>query len=77
MHELFLRLANVTKVEWYQGAQFFAMVTEMMRRILVDAARARGAHKRGGAPKVNLDAPIFPQAKTEYESVAAHSSLRL
>ena len=56
VHEVYLRLVDVTKVEWRQRAQFFAMAAQMMRRILVDAARARGAHKRGGAAvKVNLD----------------------
>jgi RNA polymerase sigma factor (TIGR02999 family) len=56
VHEVYLRLVDVTKVEWRQRAQFFAMAAQMMRRILVDSARARGAHKRGGsALKVNLD----------------------
>jgi RNA polymerase sigma factor (TIGR02999 family) len=56
VHEVYLRLVDVTKVEWRERAQFFAMAAQMMRRILVDAARARGAHKRGGgAVKVNLD----------------------
>jgi len=56
VHEVYLRLVEVTKVEWRERAQFFAMAAQMMRRILVDAARARGARKRGGsAVKVNLD----------------------
>ena len=56
VHEVYLRLVDVTKVEWHARAQFFAMAAQMMRRILVDAARARGSQKRGGeAPKVNLD----------------------
>lgn len=56
VNEVYLRLVDVTKVEWQQRAQFFAMAAQMMRRILVDAARARGADKRGGrAIKVNLD----------------------
>ena len=56
VNEVYLRLVDVTKVEWHERAQFFAMAAQMMRRILVDAARARGAHKRGGsALKVNLD----------------------
>ena len=39
-----------------ERAQFFAVAAQMMRGILVDAARARGIHKRGGsALKVNLD----------------------
>jgi RNA polymerase sigma factor (TIGR02999 family) len=56
VHEVYLRLIDVTKVDWQARAQFFAMAAQMMRRILVDAARARRAQKRGGAAaKVNLD----------------------
>ena len=56
VHEVYLRLVDVTGVEWHHRAQFFAMAAQMMRRILVDAARARGSRKRGsGAVKVNLD----------------------
>ena len=56
VHEVYLRLLDVTKIAWQERAQFFAMAAQLMRRILVDAARARGAHKRGGAAtKVNLD----------------------
>jgi hypothetical protein len=51
-----LSLVEVTRVEWHERAQFFAMAAQMMRRILVDAARARGPHKRGGmAVKVNIE----------------------
>jgi RNA polymerase sigma factor (TIGR02999 family) len=60
VHEVYLRLVDVTKVEWHERAQFFAMAAQMMRRILVDAARARGAHKRGGgARKMDLDETAF------------------
>ena len=56
VNEVFIRLVDTTKIEWRERAQFFAMAAQMMRRILVDAARARRSHKRGGgAPKVNLD----------------------
>jgi len=56
VHEVYIRLVDVTKVEWHERAQFFAMAARMMRRILVDAARARGSRKRGGmVPKLNLD----------------------
>ena len=56
VHEVYLRLVDLTKVEWHARAQFFAMAAQMMRRILVDAARARGSHKRGGVtPKVSID----------------------
>ena len=56
VHEVYLRLVDVTKIEWQERAQFFAMAAQMMRRILVEAARARASQKRGGmAPKVNID----------------------
>ena len=56
VHEVYLPLVDVTKIEWQERAQFFAMAAQMMRRILVNAAQARGAQKRGGvAPKVNID----------------------
>ena len=43
VHEVYLRLVDVTKVEWLARAQFFAIAAQMMRRILVDAARKRGS----------------------------------
>jgi RNA polymerase sigma factor (TIGR02999 family) len=56
VHEVYLRLVDVTQVELRERAQFFAMAAQIMRRTLVDAARARGALKRGGnALKLNLD----------------------
>ena len=56
VHEAYLRLVDTANVEWRDRAQFFAMAAQMMRRILVDAARARGAHKRGGGLlRVELD----------------------
>src|SRR5258708_12572527 len=56
VHEVYLRLVDVTNVEWQARAQFFAMAAQMMRRILVDAARSRGSRRRDGIPlKVNLD----------------------
>ena len=56
VHEVYLRLVDVTNVEWHARAQFFAVAAQMMRRILVDAARKRGSRRQGGIPeKVNLD----------------------
>ena len=55
VHEVYLRLVDVTNVEWEARAQFFAIAAQMMRRILVDAARSRGSRRRGGVPpKVDL-----------------------
>ena len=66
VHEVYLRLVDVTNVEWQARAQFFAIAAQMMRRILVDAARARGSRRRDGIPlKVNLDesAVLSPGAR--------------
>lgn len=61
VNEVYLRLVKVKNVEWHHRAQFFAISAQIMRNILVDAARARGSHKRGGeVVKVNMDhAPLL------------------
>ncbi len=48
VNEAFLRMVDVTGVRWQDRAHFFAIAAQIMRRILVDAARARGSGKRGG-----------------------------
>jgi RNA polymerase sigma factor (TIGR02999 family) len=65
VHELYLRLVDVTNVEWRARGQFFAIAAQMMRRILVDAARRKGSRRRDGIPvRVNLDesAALSPAA---------------
>lgn len=49
VHELYLRLVDQRRVTLANRAHFFAVAAGVMRRILVDHARARGAHKRGGS----------------------------
>ena len=49
VNEAFLRLVDVHGVPWQDRAHFFALSAQMMRRILVNYALARGAGKRGGA----------------------------
>ena len=48
VNEAFLRLVDLKRVNWENRAHFLAMVARLMRRVLVDAARARQADKRGG-----------------------------
>jgi RNA polymerase sigma factor (TIGR02999 family) len=48
VNEAFLRLVDVRRVNWQDRAHFLAMVARLMRRVLVDAARARRTDKRGG-----------------------------
>jgi RNA polymerase sigma factor (TIGR02999 family) len=48
VHEAFLRLVEGRAVDWRDRSHFYAVASQVMRRILVDAARARSAAKRGG-----------------------------
>jgi RNA polymerase sigma factor (TIGR02999 family) len=48
VHEAYVRLVDARMVDWQDRAHFFVVSARIMRRILVDAARARGATKRGG-----------------------------
>lgn len=47
--ELYLRLVDQRRATWQNRAQFFATAARLMRRVLVDHARSRGAEKRGGS----------------------------
>jgi RNA polymerase sigma factor (TIGR02999 family) len=56
VHEAYLRLIEQRRVAWQNRAQFFGVAAQMMRRILVDHARAQQAAKRPNAAlKVTLD----------------------
>jgi RNA polymerase sigma-70 factor, ECF subfamily len=56
VHEAYLRLAGGSQPAWRDRRHFFAVSARLMRRVLVDHARARGAAKRGGeAVHVPLD----------------------
>jgi RNA polymerase sigma factor (TIGR02999 family) len=60
VNEAYLRLVDTRRIRWESRAHFLGVAAQAMRRVLVDAARARGARKRGGAvPMVPLDeAPL-------------------
>jgi RNA polymerase sigma factor (TIGR02999 family) len=76
VNEVYLRLVDVANVEWQQRAQFFAMAAHMMRRILVDAARARGSDKRGGgALKVNIDETAVLSPERDRSIIALDDTL--
>ena len=51
VNEAYLRLVDANRVAWQDRVHFFAVSAQIMRRILVDAARARGSAKRGGQVK--------------------------
>src|SRR5262249_14752810 len=48
VHEAYLRLVDIRQVTWQDRAHFFAIAARLMRRILVDYARARRCAKRAG-----------------------------
>jgi RNA polymerase sigma factor (TIGR02999 family) len=48
VNEAYLKLIQIDQVRWQDRAHFFAVSATLMRRILVDAARARSREKRGG-----------------------------
>jgi len=76
VNEAFLRLVDIHQVQWRSRAHFFAIASRVMRRILVEHARARAFQKRGGgAPHVTFDeATVVPG--TTYQIVALDDALK-
>jgi RNA polymerase sigma-70 factor (ECF subfamily) len=76
VNEVYLRLIEVKKVQWQNRAHFFAMAARLMRRVLVDAARARGYQKRGGgAPMVSLEEALVVPTEPGSDLVALDEAL--
>lgn len=87
VHEAYLRLIKQEQVSWQNRAHFFAMAGQMMRRILIDAARMRKAGKRGGSSitipldealevseKLDSDIVVIDEALTELAALDARQS---
>jgi RNA polymerase sigma factor (TIGR02999 family) len=76
VNEAYLRLMDVTSLTWRDRAHFFAVAADMMRRILVNAARARLTGKRGGrSPHMQLDEGIDAVPERPAELVALDAAL--
>ena len=61
VHEAFLRLVGEQAIAWQDRAHFLGIAARVMRRVLVDHARRRGAAKRGsGSDRVTLDENALP-----------------
>ena len=76
VHEVFLRLINAQDIDCQDRLHFFALSAKLMRRILVDAARARTAAKRGGhaarvAHASTVDLDQIPTADVNASSLCA------
>jgi RNA polymerase sigma-70 factor, ECF subfamily len=66
VHEAFVRLVSQQSVDWRSRAHFFALASTLMRRILVDHARARLSAKRGGGiPVLSLEDITVPPEDTD------------
>jgi len=76
VNEAYLRLIAIEHVQWQNRAHFFAMAARLMRRILVDDARARGYQKRGaGAPMLSLDEALIVPVEPAHDLVALDEAL--
>ena len=76
VNEAYLRLIDVNQIQWQNRAHFFAMASRIMRRILVDAARAKGYRKRAaGGMKVSLDEADSLAATPIHDFVALDDAL--
>jgi len=64
VNEAYLRLVDSKRASWKDRAHFFAVCAQLMRHILVDAARSRGAIKRGAdVTVVELDEALVGTAE--------------
>ncbi len=77
VHEAFLRMLRQKKVEWQNRRHFLGVAGNMMRRILVDHARARRSEKRGGgAPLLPLEGLFEIPIETPPDILALDEALR-
>lgn len=76
VNEAYLRLADVEGVRWENRTHFFAVSALVMRRILVDAARAHVAGKRGGLfEHVQFDESVDPSPQRSQDLIALDDAL--
>ncbi len=76
VNEAYVRLIDAQQVEWKDRTHFFAVSANLMRRILVEAARSRGRQKRGGdVRKVELDEALVVSPRPDRDLVALDDAL--
>jgi RNA polymerase sigma factor (TIGR02999 family) len=82
VHEAYLHLLHAKTAGWKDRSHFFAASAQIMRRILIDAARARSSRRRGGGVEVgndsttiNLDEIPVPIAERADELLALESAI--
>jgi RNA polymerase sigma factor (TIGR02999 family) len=76
IHETYLRLVDIRRVQWQDRAHFLAVCAQLMRRILIDFARSRTYQKRGGAaPHINFDEKLLVMPEPDFNLVALDDAL--
>jgi RNA polymerase sigma factor (TIGR02999 family) len=76
VNEAFLRLTEARRVRWQDRAHFLGISARLMRRVLVDHARARGYRKRGGgAERVTLVESLVASPEVALDVVALDRAL--
>ncbi len=77
INELYLRLVDFQQVDWQNRAQFFGICAQLMRRILVDFARARTTQKRAGDITIlPLDEELIISGEPQPDLVALDDALK-
>ena len=77
VNEVYLRLVDIRRVQWQDRAHFFAMAARLMRRVLVDFARARNNQKRGGLlHRVTFDENLPVATDAPGDLIAIDKALR-
>ncbi len=78
VNEAFIRLVDSDKVNWQDRNHFFAISAQLMRRILVDAARRKNSQKRGGERiQVTLDDRLNVSDEKETDLIALDEAMAL
>lgn len=76
VNEAYLRLIDITQIHWQDRAHFFAVAARVMRRILVDNARARQYQKRGGGiQNISFDEALLVTGRNGRDLVALDDAL--
>ena len=81
VHEAYMRLVDQSRTEWQDRAQFFAVASRVMRRILIDYARRHRALRRGGEAgggrpaRISLDEAEIPVAARADALIALDEAL--
>jgi RNA polymerase sigma factor (TIGR02999 family) len=76
VHEAYIRLVDYERIQWQTRAHFFAIAAQVMRRILVEHARARQRDKRGGgAIRVTLEGVATVSSRPSLDWIALDEAM--